>query len=205
MGILLIGAWLLFKKMRARDPDSDANSSAGLPRFSPLKVFNFRSSENRSTYAWRFWDSNSSAGTRSTMGAPIVPPPILPVANKKTNSEMVDALMQAAYATESGGNYNDLESRVGYLDEKAPVPAQINEKTYKALFGNGPNSPLPPMPQMPVANGQGRSLTTANNPMARWLDDTVTPRQSRFGPPPSTAGLRPGEEEWPPVPKQPQR
>lgn len=141
---------------------------------------------------------NSSAGTRSTMGAPVIPAPHLPVANKKTNSEMVDELMRAAYAAESGGNYNDLESRAGYLDEKAPVPAQVNEQTYKALFGNGPNSPMPP-----AVNNQGRRPANGGNGMMRWLDGTVTPHESRFGPPPSTAGLR-AEQDWPPMPRQPQ-
>ncbi|KAM7216582.1 hypothetical protein V8F06_007993 [Rhypophila decipiens] len=209
VGILLIGGWFLYKKMR-RDPDSDSDSdsdsSSPLPKFSPPKFFNFRSSVDRSTYSWKFWDTNSSAGTRTTVApapAPVLAPPQLPFANKKTNSEMVDQLMQAAYAAESGGNYNDLESRAGYWDEKSqagapvPHPTQVNETTYKALFGNGPNSPMPPTaPAMPFVgkpSNQGRPLTNGGNPMMRWLDATATPRQSEFGPPPSNAGLRPDQ------------
>ncbi|KAM7201712.1 hypothetical protein V8F33_003261 [Rhypophila sp. PSN 637] len=192
VGILLIGGWFLFKKMRSRDPDSppqpdpESDASFSFPKFSPPKIFNhFRASVDRSTYSWKFWDSNSSAGTRTTVApAPALPPPQLPFANKKTNSEMVDDLMRAAYAAESGGNYNDLESRAGYWDEKsqAGAPAQVNEKTYKALFGNGPNSPMPPTaPTMPFVgkpNNQGRPLTNGGNPMKRWLDATATPRQT---------------------------
>ncbi|KAM7188875.1 hypothetical protein V8F20_010384 [Naviculisporaceae sp. PSN 640] len=197
VGILLIAGWFIFKKMRSRESDSDPDpesSSGGLPAF-----FNkFRSSENRSTYAWKFWDSNSSAGTRTTVG---VPPPVstaqLPMGKQKTNSEIVDDLMRAAYEAESGGKYNDMESRVGYLDEKAPVPAQVNEQTYKALFGNGPNSPMPPR------NAQGAPPANGGNGMTKWLDGTVTPRESRFGPPASNVGVQ-AQQDWPPMPQQAQ-
>jgi len=205
-------------KMRKR---GDSLRSWNLPRFTPPKRFNFgsRSSANRSTWAWKFWDGSSSSGSdRSSTVVPPLPPAMLRAENKKTNSEMVDDLMRAAYAAESGENYNDLESRAGgYYDEKAAAPNQnyLDEKAYAALQGGkGPYSPLPP-PTPKVApvqtkKNQGRPLTngTTTNPMTRWLDATVTPHQSKFGPPPSTAGLPPDQppspSPWPMMPPPPQ-
>lgn len=205
-------------RMRKR---GDSLRSWNLPRFAPPKAFNFgsRSSANRSTWAWKFWDgsSTSSGSDRSTAIVPPLPPPNMPAANKKTNSEMVDDLVRAAYAAESGTNYNDVESRVGgYYDEKAPAPNQsyLDEKAYAALQGGkGPYSPLPPpMPKMAILQvdpreDQGRPLTngTTGHPLTRWLDATVTPHQSRFGPP-TTAGLPPDQppSPWPMMPPPPQ-
>lgn len=197
----------------------DSLRSWNLPRFNPPKAFNFgsRSSANRSTWAWKFWDGSSSTGSdRSSTIVPPLPPPNMPAANKKTNSEMVNDLMRAAYALESGQNYNDVESRAGgYYDEKAPAQTQsyLDEKAYAALQGGkGPYSPLPPpMPKMATTlnpkNDQGRPLTngTAINPLTRWLDGTVTPHQSSYGPP-TTAGLPPDQppSPWPMMAPLPQ-
>lgn len=205
-------------RMRKR---GDSLRSWNLPRFTPPKVFNFgsRSSANRSTWAWKFWDGSSSSGSsdRSSTAVPPLQPPNMPAANKKTNSEMVDDLMRAAYAAESGGNYNDVESQAGgYYGEKAPASNQnyLDEKAYAALQGGkGPYSPLPPpmskttVPESKSYNNQGRPLTneTTRNPLTRWLDATVTPHQSRFGPP-TTAGLPPDQppSPWPMMPPPPQ-
>jgi len=112
--------------------------------------------------------------------APILPPKM--PSDKKTNSEMMDALMQATFKTEGGYGR---DSASGASAESGPVgvatfgekggPGFMNETTYTALAG-------PPTPAIP-ANG-------AEKPLYQWLDSVKTPRQSRA--PPIRSGT-----DWP--------
>lgn len=112
--------------------------------------------------------------------APILPPTM--AIDKKTNSEMMDALMQATYKAE-GGYSRDSAPRapgqggavgVATFGEKGG-PGFMNETTYTALAG-------PPTPAV-GANGAGK-------PLYQWLDGVKTPRQS--GAPPIRSGT-----DWP--------
>ncbi|KAK4449199.1 hypothetical protein QBC34DRAFT_93165 [Podospora aff. communis PSN243] len=84
--------------------------------------------------------------------------------SKKTNSEMMDHLMQATFKAEGGYNR---DSEAGTFGEKGGMatfgekggPGFMNETTYTALAG-------PPTPAV-VPNGPGK-------PVAQWLDNVKT-------------------------------
>jgi hypothetical protein len=88
--------------------------------------------------------------------------------SKKTNSEMMDHLMQATFKAEGGYNR---DSEAGTFGEKGGMatfgekggPGFMNETTYTALAG-------PPTPAV-VPNGPGK-------PVTQWLDNVKTPHQS---------------------------
>lgn len=127
--------------------------------------------------------------------------------NLKTNSEMLDELVQATYAAEGGAGtgaekssrrLTDLESQSppspgSFLDENF-----INEKSYAKLEG--------PWPLRHPPNGKGKGIAAAPKtpgPVARWLDGILTPRQSIAVPPPT---LPPGGQmatKWQPAPPLP--
>jgi len=96
----------------------------------------------------------------------------------KTNTQIMDDLMKAAYATENGTN--DMESGMWPAASKEPpqlpagkqTSAFMDEKAYAALAGPG-------APATPV------------KPVMRWLDDVRTPTQPN-GPeiPPTICGVR---------------
>jgi hypothetical protein len=129
---------------------------------------------------WRKPDSNNDNGNPGFLEKggfgndtiPILPPPTLGA--KKTNSEMLDDLMQATYKSEQQGVDPPADAGTfgpsGYPDEKAGgygksstrQPGFMDEEAYVALAG-------PPTPSV----GDRRS-----KPVLRWLDDTKTPRQS---------------------------
>ncbi|KAK3338716.1 hypothetical protein B0H65DRAFT_281374 [Neurospora tetraspora] len=76
----------------------------------------------------------------------------------KTNSEMINDLMRAAYATENGGaGGNNMAAAYGHADH------YIDEKAYAMLAGQ------PPTPS--VAGTEKRGVS-------KWLADVMTPRQS---------------------------
>ncbi|KAJ4379946.1 hypothetical protein N0V85_008807, partial [Neurospora sp. IMI 360204] len=71
----------------------------------------------------------------------------------KTNSEMINDLMRAAYASEGGGN--NMAAAYGHADQH-----YIDEKAYAMLAGQ------PPTP------------ATEKRGVSKWLADVMTPRQS---------------------------
>lgn len=99
---------------------------------------------------------------------PILPPPSY--GSKKTNSEMMDQLMQATYRTESGTydpETGTFGQKGGAQNEPLAVapspdphrPGFLDEKAYTALAG-------PPTPM------------NKPKPVLQWLDNIKTPRQS---------------------------
>jgi len=91
--------------------------------------------------------------------APILAPPNMAHNDKKTNSEMMDALMQATFKAEGGYNRDSEAGTFG----KNGGPGFMNETTYTALAG-------PPTPAV-APNGPGK-------PVSKWLDGVRTPHQS---------------------------
>ncbi|KAK1758679.1 hypothetical protein QBC47DRAFT_148715 [Echria macrotheca] len=137
---LLVGAAFLYKKWR-RNNDS-----------SPLPFFGRKS--NRDSAPGMAY--NGATMEKDTI--PILPPPSL--GEKKTNSEMMDHLMQATFRAENGGRDSGPNAQ--------PVPFQpgfLDETAYTALAG-------PPTPMMaPPPGGKPK-------PVIQWLDNVKTPRQS---------------------------
>lgn len=130
------------------------------------------------TWTWnrKLWGAASS-GPRTTVAS--TPPPLpVPKFNPKTNSEMIDDLVQASYAAENGNppdhthNHNrqsDLESQS--TTHWPPSPGSfINEKAYNALEGPWPPY-APPTPAKLKRSSKPPAVT-------RWLDGILTPRQS---------------------------
>lgn len=104
--------------------------------------------------------------------APILAPPMVGI-NKKTNSEMMNDLMQAAYKAEGGysrdseaGTFGKKDGNVAFGEKGGP--GFMNETTYTALAG-----PPTPAPKGPVGN---------------WLSGVKTPHQS---------GAPPIRDNWP--------
>ena len=95
----------------------------------------------------------------------------------KTNTQIMDDLMKAAYGAENGTN--DMESGVWPAASKDPpqlpagkqTSAFMDEKAYAALAGPG----APPTPAKPVM---------------RWLDDVRTPTQPNGPEIPPTPDMR---------------
>lgn len=90
---------------------------------------------------------------------PILPPPS--EGSKKTNSEMLDTLMQATYKAESGMDRPEQPSDSDTFGRPANF---MDERAYTALAG----------PPTPAADGR--------KPVIQWLDNTKTPRQSEVPP-----------------------
>ncbi|KAH8905294.1 hypothetical protein BR93DRAFT_939295 [Coniochaeta sp. PMI_546] len=122
---------------------------------------------------------------------------------QETNSEMLDKLVQASYAAESGAGIagekthrrlTDLESQSppspgSFLDENF-----INEKSYAKLEG--------PWPFRNVPKGNAGAPKTPG-PVARWLDGILTPRQSTAAPPPALVTGDQMTTKWQPEPPLP--
>jgi len=109
---------------------------------------------------------------------PILPPPNTYQEPKKTNSEMMDRLMQATFKAENGdrstqGSFPDISNRAVASDDasqramdnvgpgfvqQARGPGFMDETAYTALAG--PPTPAP------------------TKPVQRWLEDVKTPRSS---------------------------
>ncbi|KAK0733770.1 hypothetical protein B0T26DRAFT_36111 [Lasiosphaeria miniovina] len=136
--------------------------------------------KSSSTWAWGLWDSSSSSSGRTTMAPPraVAPPlPFLPPPKfgrvSKTNTDIMDNLMRAAYQAEGG--QNDMESRVNAVEK----PGFMDEKAYAMLAGR----PAPPERKR-------------QKPISRWLDGLMTPRvQSRVPSMPPTPGTLPRRPE----------
>jgi hypothetical protein len=129
-----------------------------------------RSSTSRSTWAWGLWDSSrSTTSGRTTVAPPASVTPAMPplsstkFGNTKTNSEMMNGLMKAAYAAEGG--MNDMET-----------------------FGRGPGF----MDEKAYAKLEGQPITGGRKPVSRWLSGIITP-STRSRPPsmPPTPGQVP--------------
>ncbi|KAK5656377.1 hypothetical protein OQA88_4758 [Cercophora sp. LCS_1] len=150
---IFIGAGFLWRKFR--------NNGKSQSFLSDLPVFNRRIDK----------DDGSAMSINEKDTIPILPPPSLGA--KKTNSEMMDDLMQATFKAENGG----MDSRPGSYGQMAqPQPDFMNETTYTALAG-------PPTPVAVPRPGDRRS-----KPVIQWLDNVRTPSQA-----PST----PGSTIWP--------
>lgn len=87
----------------------------------------------------------------------------------KTNSEMINDMMRAAYAAEGGGNNMAAAHADHYIDEKA----------YAMLAGH------PPTPS--VAGTEKRSVS-------KWLGDVMTPNPSTAPAPPRQSAM---SQKWP--------
>ena len=93
---------------------------------------------------------------------PILPPGL--TAGKKTNSEMMDQLMQATFKSENGNRQSEVSTEAF---GNAREPGFMNETTYTALAG-------PPTPMGEPHPGERRT----SKPVIQWLDGVKTPRQS---------------------------
>jgi hypothetical protein len=192
--IIIVGAFFLIKKLRGRGrqvpylrhPDSRKDSgTSGTTWPSPWKS--------------NLWGAVSN-GPRSTMSG-------FRKTNAKTNSEMVDELVQASYAAEGGyipteksrrHQTRDLESQPpspgSFLDENF-----LNEKSYAKLEG-----------PWPFRKGAAPKASAAvgpktPGPVARWLDGIRTPRQSTATaiPPALVPGMGQMATRWQPEPPLP--
>lgn len=148
---LLVGAAFFYKKWK--------RNGGELP---PLPLFR-RSSEKDDGPDMAY---NGNTMEKDTI--PILPPPSF--GTKKTNSEMMDHLMQATYRTESGtydpetGTFGQNagaqnETSTPALAPDPYRPGFLDEKAYTALAG-------PPTPM------------NKPKPVLQWLDNIKTPRQS---------------------------
>ena len=171
---LLVGAALLWRKRR-RD--------RGLPFFPQNRL--------------RLGDGDDGAHPGSVTGP--LPGRVGGQNAAKTNTQIMDDLMKAAYATNNGEN--DMQG--AYLpyrpeqqqqqQQQQPSGAFMDEKAYISLAG-------PPTPTPATAPPPARALPpmappsptpTAQKPVMRWLDEVRTPTQ-------------PNGPEIPPTPAMPQ-
>jgi hypothetical protein len=123
--------------------------------------------------------------------------------NPKTNSEMLDELVQASYAAEVGAGIAAEKSRRRLTDlesQSPPSPGSfldenfMNEKSYAKLEGSWPfRNP---------AKGSAAAPRTPG-PVARWLDGILTPRQSIAASPPALVPRGRMTTKWQPDPPLP--
>ncbi|KAL2133868.1 hypothetical protein VTI74DRAFT_1540 [Chaetomium olivicolor] len=151
---LLAGAALFWRKRRR---------ARGLPFF-PQK-------------RWRLGDSDDGKSHTPAIGGPL-PGKVGAPAPVKTNTQIMDDLMKAAYAVDGGESISDVLApapTVPRLPPQLPPPQQqnvfIDEKAYAALAG-------PPTPGEP------------KKPVMKWLNEVKTPTQ-------------PNGPEIPPTPEMP--
>ncbi|KAK0656269.1 hypothetical protein B0T16DRAFT_451863 [Cercophora newfieldiana] len=158
IGIMVLGAFL-WKKWR-----DNGKRLSGLPLFSNRSE---KGSGPDMAYGGAVMERDTAA---------ILSPPTFAL-SKKTNSEMMDDLMQATYKAE-GGYTRDSKSEAGTFGNKAGNmtfgekggPGFMNESTYTALAG----------PPTPAAAPSG--------PVGNWLSGVKTPHQS---------GAPPIRDNWP--------
>ncbi|KAH6854820.1 hypothetical protein B0I37DRAFT_363108 [Chaetomium sp. MPI-CAGE-AT-0009] len=86
----------------------------------------------------------------------------------KTNTQIMDDLMKAAYAANNGGN--DMESAYAPPPKQQTANLFMDEKAYMTLAG--PPTPAPAPPPIPPS-----PTPTAQKPVMRWLDEVRTPTQ----------------------------
>lgn len=119
-------------------------------------------------------DDSPAASINEKDTIPILPPP--PIGTKKTNSEMMDDLMQATFKAENGA-VDARNPQPGVPAAYGQRPGFMNETTYTALAG--PPTPVA-APRPPVER--------RSKPVIQWLDNVRTPSQ---------APVTPGSANWP--------
>ncbi|OIW34689.1 hypothetical protein CONLIGDRAFT_675654 [Coniochaeta ligniaria NRRL 30616] len=208
--VIVIAAFFLIKKLRRRGyhvpslrlPFSRAGSGDTSPPRMTSGTTSWAAPWNRNLWGAA---SSSSSGTRSTVFAFTKKDP-------KTDSEMLDELVQATYAAEGGAGMTDEKSRRRLTDDlesqSPPSPGSfldenfIDAKSYAKLEG-----PWPLRNPAKVSAGAAAAAAAPKTPgpVARWLDGILTPRQSTAAAPPPA--LVPGGGQmttrWQPEPPLP--